>query len=517
MRHLLQLSGLAILGLALFVGAGTSQDNKDDKTHNLANLLMDADGQQFAIIYPKFKETGEKGLLVLSSEIDRRLPPDAKDDDKEKLAKRQANAAVALLKMGQPEKVWPLLNHRPDPRVRSYLIHRFGPLGADAKVIVKRLDEEPDVTIRRALILSLGEYGEKDFLPDDRKALVPKLQEMYRTATDPGLHASSEWLLRTWQQEAWLNQVNEEWAKDKKQREKRLDGIGKALAKDKEKTPPQWYVNGQGETMVVVPKPGEFWMGEGNEKHRRKIDRSFAIGSKEVTVEQFLRFRKEHPYHKQLAPTSDCPVNGVSWYDAAAYCNWLSGQEGIPKEQWCYVANKDGKYAEGMTMAPNYLQRTGYRLPTEAEWEYACRAGADTEYSFGTSADLLDKYGWFDKNSLSTSHPVGLLKSNDLGLFDMHGNVWQWCQNIYKAYPKGEGGNAYEDDEDDIGIITDQKSRVLRGGSFALRASFVRSAYRANNAPADRSYSYGFRPARTLPLGSFTALALPPKGAKNEK
>ena len=86
------------------------------------------------------------------------------DESKEKLAKRQANAAVALLKMNQPEKVWPLLKHSPDPRVRSYLIHRFGPLGADAKAIVKRLDEEPDITIRRALILSLGEYGEKDIV-----------------------------------------------------------------------------------------------------------------------------------------------------------------------------------------------------------------------------------------------------------------------------------------------------------------------------------------------------------------
>ena len=86
---------------------------------------------------------------MLTAEIDKRLPPDlpSSDDKREKLAKRQANAAVALLKMNQPEKVWPLLKHSPDPRVRSYLIHRLGPLGADAKAIIKRLDEEPDITI----------------------------------------------------------------------------------------------------------------------------------------------------------------------------------------------------------------------------------------------------------------------------------------------------------------------------------------------------------------------------------
>ena len=169
------------------------------------------------------------------------------DDAKEKLAKRQANAAVALLRMNQPDKVWPLLKHSPDPRVRSYLIHRLGPLGADAGAIVKHLDEEPDLTIRRALILSLGEFDEKELTPDDRQAVLPKLQEMYRTDADPGLHAASEWLLRHWKQEAWLKQMNEEWAKDKEAaREAGWTGRQGGMAKDKEKRrTPQWYVNGR--------------------------------------------------------------------------------------------------------------------------------------------------------------------------------------------------------------------------------------------------------------------------------
>ncbi len=107
----------------------------------------------------------------------------------------------------------------------------------------------------------MGEFGEKVFSLGDRTALLPKLQEMYRTNTDPGLHAASEWLLRSWKQEAWLTQVNVEWAKDKDQREKRFNSIQQTLAKEKEKAPPQWYVNGQGQTMTVIPKPGEFWMG----------------------------------------------------------------------------------------------------------------------------------------------------------------------------------------------------------------------------------------------------------------
>ncbi len=140
---------------------------------------MDADDKQFAVIYPKFKDRTEHGIPLLTAVIDTKLPADlpSSDDKRETLAKRQANAAVALLRMNQPAKVWPLLKHSPDPRVRSYLIHRLGPLGADAGAIVKQLEIESDLTIRRALVLSLGEYGETDFTPDARNALLPKLQD----------------------------------------------------------------------------------------------------------------------------------------------------------------------------------------------------------------------------------------------------------------------------------------------------------------------------------------------------
>ena len=95
-----------------------------------------------------------------------------------------------------------------------------------------------------------------------------------------------------------------------------------------------------------------FWMGEGNELHRRRIERSYAISATEVTVDQFQRFLKERPFKDVLftptrSPTPDSPMHGVSWYQAAEYCNWLSEKEGIPKEQWCYVPNKDGRVRGG--------------------------------------------------------------------------------------------------------------------------------------------------------------------------
>jgi formylglycine-generating enzyme required for sulfatase activity len=151
-----------------------------------------------------------------------------------------------------------------------------------------------------------------------------------------------------------------------------------------------------------------------------------------------------------------------------------------------------------MKIALNYLQRTGYRLPTEAEWEYACRAGAGTGYSFGEADDLLAKYGWYFANSLNRMQAVGTLRPNESGVFDMHGNAWEWTQSAFKVVGKTEGGKIKDDKEDNTDI-NNYPHRVLRGGAFVSPASVVRSSYRYNFAgPADRGDDLGFRPARTF-------------------
>jgi formylglycine-generating enzyme required for sulfatase activity len=235
----------------------------------------------------------------------------------------------------------------------------------------------------------------------------------------------------------------------------------------------------------------------------RAINRGFAIAAKEVTVAEFLRFRKDHEVHKQYAPTPDCPVNMVTWYDAAAYCNWLSKQEGIPEGQWCYLPNERKEYADGMRLAPGHLKRTGYRLPTEAEWEYACRAGSATTWSHGDAEDLLPRYAWYVANSLGKSHPGGTLRPNGLGLFDLHGNAWEWCLGRYKALrDEGEKKDLQdliiEDKEDIKDLISPKESRLLRGGAFYDGAVDVRSSFRHWFVPAFRVVNFGFRPARTF-------------------
>jgi eukaryotic-like serine/threonine-protein kinase len=432
-----------------------------------------------ARVYGTYAVDVPDALARLESQLSETCKPDATTEAKISLARKKVSVGVALMDMGKDGQAWHLLKHNPDPTLQSYLIEGLASGGVDPKLLIARLNEEQEVSVKRAILLSLGGFGLDRISRAERRNHLPLLLQLYRYDPDPGIHGAVEWLLRRWQ------------ASDE------LETIDKELATGKVEDRRQWYLNRQRHTMMVVPKPSMFWMGEGNERHLRKIERSFAIASKEVTVEQFRAFRKDHKHLRDNAPTDDCPVNLVSWYDATAYCNWLSEHEGLPKEQWCYEPNKEGNYDEGMTMAPNYLKRTGYRLPTEAEWEYACRVGSEAVYSIGESADLLHRYAWFDANSLSKSHPVGTLRSNDLGLFDMHGNDWEWCQDVYVRYAQGKDNLAAIDSEENTKINANE-NRVLRGGSFDSPPSLIRSANRFYIVPSARSNSFGFRLVRTF-------------------
>jgi len=441
------------------------------------------------------------------------------EETRDRLAERQARAAVALLRMGKAGEIMPLLRHSSDPRLRSFIINWLNPLGAEPTLIAAELDRidpnakptpaqgqqkmdsvlfHSETSQRRALILSLGTYGMEALSSGEREPLTGKLLDLYRNDPDSGIHGAAEWTLRQWGQQ------------------EKLKGLDAELSKLKDRGIRRWFVNSQGQTFAVIEGPVEFRMGSpptdterfaGNEPPMRMaIPRRFAIAAKEVTVEQFQRFLKlggitidryhvPADYLTKYSPDPQGPWIAPDWYTAAHYCNWLSEQEGLPKEQWCYLPNEAGAYAEGMTIPADVLQRTGYRLPTEAEWEYACSAGAGTSRYYGHSLDLLDAYARYQANSKEHAWRCGSLFPNDLGLFDMLGNVFEWCQDSVNATKPAKKG-MYDDSIDISESIGEKNPRFLRGGSFSGRPAVVRSADRDWGVPASRISYSGFRPSR---------------------
>ncbi|WP_128544524.1 formylglycine-generating enzyme family protein [Larkinella soli] len=435
-------------------------------------------------------------------------------------AKRQAEAAIALMEMGAHKQIWPLLRHRADPGLRSYLIRDIGRSQIPVDVIIDQLKIEKDVSIRRALLLTLGGFSTKQLPAQKRKPFVDWLLQVYRSDPDPGIHSAIDWLLRHGRQGYENRKID--WRQGKV-----LSTIDSSLSGRPSKDR-NWYVTAKGHTMAIFRGPIEFVMGSpGNEpgrdktdleaRHRQRIPRSFAVAAKEVTIQQFQQFFDAHPAIKQRAraagqrdPTrtgphmkrknldEDCPQVLITWFEAAQYCNWLSQQEGIPKEEWCYPSLEEIK--EGMVLPTDYLHRTGYRMPTEAEWEYVCRAGASTSRFYGQSDELLREYAWHTGNSFNERPwPVGQLKPNDFGLFDVYGNVWEWGQDWVKQYRSEPVDTIWVDNEDSPLTVSKDFKRSRKGGSFTYSADYMRSAGRSDGyIPDERRDSVGFRVARTI-------------------
>jgi len=249
---------------------------------------------------------------------------------------------------------------------------------------------------------------------------------------------------------------------------------------------------------VLIPA-GSFQMGspegegEADEhpRHEVRISRPFYLSIHEVTQGQYLAVTGKNPSWfsargggkeaVKTPSTDEHPVETVSWFDAMRFSNMLSEREGL---------------APFYTVAEPSVQvhdwaGPGYRLPTEAEWEYACRASSQMRYSFSDVATELSRYAWFSDFSGQVTHPVGQKLVNTWGLYDMHGNVWEWCWDWYSAdyYKHSTSVDARGPEQANF--------RVRRGGSFGDSPADLRSAVRTRLGPMIRSRFVGFRLART--------------------
>ncbi|WP_342304915.1 formylglycine-generating enzyme family protein [Methanolobus sp. ZRKC5] len=220
------------------------------------------------------------------------------------------------------------------------------------------------------------------------------------------------------------------------------------------------YTNSIGMEFVLIPA-GKFIMGSKQDEtsrpvHEVTISKQFYIGKYPVTQEEWVSIMGSNPSY--FKDHDDHPVEQVSWNDAQEFVKNLNAKEGTDK----------------------------YRLPSEAEWEFACRAGTTSKYPFGDDESELEEYGWYLGN---TTHPVGQKKPNPWGLYDMHGNVWEWCQDKWHSNYEGAPAenSAWEGDASFL--------RVDRGGCWSSLSRFCRSSRRSGYIPDD---CYGFTGFRVL-------------------
>ena len=265
--------------------------------------------------------------------------------------------------------------------------------------------------------------------------------------------------------------------------------VFQVVAYGEEEEPPEGFVAIEPGSFIMGSPTDELGHGGDEVQHAVTLSQGFYLAEAEVTQAQWVAVMGSNPsFYK--APTypqcDDCPVENVTWYDAVDYCNALSDLEGLDR---AYVVNGPGV---------NWDQSAnGYRLPTESEWEYACRAGTTTAFynggitAVGCALDpVLDQIGWYCGNSASRTHEVRQKQSNAWGLYDVSGNVYEWCWDWYGNYP----GTV----TDPVGPVSGAE-RIKRGGNWQAIVRGCRSAYRSDSAPGARSRVDGLRAARTRP------------------
>ncbi|MFK8110986.1 MAG: protein kinase [Rubripirellula sp.] len=380
-----------------------------DRPEVLTRLILHADDTQ----YPVFHGLAEKHKQAVVPELRRALVGGLNAEDDERRVRQLCNAATSLILMdSEPELVWKLseelLSEADDPRATTRMIHSLSARGVPAKSIADRLIHATDDLIARPLLLALGGYDPSDLEPEQGALVVERALAMMTDLTSAGNHTYALWLLNRWgfeeQASAALQVIDPH----------RIDADH------------AWRLGVNDHLFVRV-----------DARSAPAIQHAFEISARENSVRQHLTAFPHKYINEEVSPTSECPANVIQWFEALRYCQWLNEQDRIPEEEWCFkpIESKEEEdlISIGKLRVEIDIEKTGYRLPTVAEWRYACMAGSACRMHFGDSFEYFTHYGWLGANSGGQTQPVGTMKPNRWGLFDCYGNVREWCVDEFDA------------------------------------------------------------------------------------
>lgn len=413
----------------------------------------------------------DKGNYVTALQVD---PPNAlaalktealKCSDKS-LWRRKAKLAIVGLPLGDVKLAQDVcaFENRPDPEQRTLFIDEFAKWeGMDLQRTLAAVKNSDSPAFRSGICLAVGQIPADSADDDEQEAWTAQASEWFVDQKDTSTHSAAGWLLRKWKLPL------------------------PEIPKPHEVTPQRdWFVNSVGATMLRIrpePPPTIPDPPDGN------LSGEFWVADREVTRGQFQKFIDDPDYpatekpvawngiFADVSPTADHPAQQVSWYDAVLYCNWLSQREGL-KPYYERTGTKEQNFGREYDAWRGTPGATGYRLPREQEWEYACRAGTSTEFSSGDDEGPLVAYCKMCPSR--TAALCGEKLPNSWGLHDVHGNVCEWCEDAYDV----RGSN-----------------RVLRGGGWRSGAAICRTAIRFTIDPSLRDANNGFRLALSSPSG----------------
>ena len=370
----------------------------------LLHHTLDAREDQFPLYLAAFGDRLSEVTNSLMREAFVKLDPSVNEEEYDRLASRRAAAGALLHRLRLGESTWPLLQTSEMPHARSYLIHRIATLEGDLSAVLGRLANESDVSIRQALLLIAGKFDWSAVDPAVRVQAIKLAKDRFENDFDIAVHSAARFALQNNGEGDWVRQAI------LKQSE---------LPADPRKN---WRINAHGQTMAIF-----------DARHVPEIGRVFEIGTGEVTVEQFLRFREDARYFVHRSPTSDCPMGMINWYLCIEYCNWLSQtlKRGTDATYPTGLSNDDRPGNEIDTV----LDGGAYRLPTVAEWEYACTTSKTSRRYFGLNDALIDNYFFYVDTSLlpgglkTRYWPAGTKMPNDFGIFSTYDGVLEWCHD----------------------------------------------------------------------------------------